>query len=214
MTKLFLDILDENRKSVFSRLQSFRDRWVLAGGTALSLQIGHRQSYDFDLFSLDPIPRTLYRRVCEVFEETPTKLVDSNDQLTVALASGVNLTLLYYWYPAQFPTLTTNTLPLFDMRDIAADKAATLGRRNVWRDYVDLYALVKNHHTTLEEIIDVATKKFGNEFSPKLFLEQVAYTKDIRDTSVTWIWPAVTTEEIRTFLEQEAVACGRRLSGL
>ena len=76
MTKLYLDILDDRRKRLFSMLKSFEGEWVLAGGTALALQIGHRKSIDFDLFSPKPISRTLYHSVCDVFGEQPVKLVD------------------------------------------------------------------------------------------------------------------------------------------
>ena len=55
MTKLYLDILDEPRQQVFARLTLFTPQWTLGGGTALALQIGHRKSYDFDLFSIPRI---------------------------------------------------------------------------------------------------------------------------------------------------------------
>lgn len=88
MSQLFLDQLDPERKRVFDKLAAFTDTFVLAGGTAIMLQIGHRKSFDFDLFLPNPIPRTLYE------------------------------------------TIKTNSLSLSDKRDIATDKAMTLGRRN------------------------------------------------------------------------------------
>lgn len=212
MIKLYLDTLDRQRQAIFTQLQSFKDAWVLGGGTALALQLGHRKSFDFDLFSPSPIVRTLYRQVCTVFNESPVKLVDTGDQLTLAMSSGTECTFLYYWYPAQFSVISTPSLSLFDKRDIAADKAMTLGRRNVWRDYVDLYVILKYKHMTLAELISVAQKKFNNEFSPKLFLEELSYTDDVRDTSAEWTSGAVDRKEITDFLEQEAIAYGKRMT--
>ena len=52
MTKLYLDVLDEPRRKVFERLSVFtRLGGVLAGGTAMALQLNHRRSDDFDIFS-------------------------------------------------------------------------------------------------------------------------------------------------------------------
>lgn len=203
MTTPYPDILDPNRLQIFTNLRQLSGSWVLAGGTGLALQIGHRKSYDFDLFSKDPISDSVYKTISTVFHEQPIKLVDSHDQLSVALSSGVEITCLYYWYSPLFPLISTESIPLFDYRDIAADKARTLGRRNVWRDYVDIYTLLAQKKITLEELLTCAQNKFGNEFSKKLFLEQLCYTKDIHDQAIEWIAPPVDRQTITEFLTQE-----------
>ena len=49
---LHLDILPEEQLRLFEKLSSlnFINDFYLAGGTCLTLQIGHRQSVDFDFF--------------------------------------------------------------------------------------------------------------------------------------------------------------------
>ena len=96
MTKLFLEILDDARQSVLKKLSAYAKNAVLAGGTSLALQIGHRKSFDFDLFIPRPIPRTLYKSIQELFNESPIKHVDTGDQLTVELSTGIEITFLYY----------------------------------------------------------------------------------------------------------------------
>jgi len=203
MTDISLDILDEQRQKIFALLSNFRGNALLGGGTALALQIRHRRSFDFDCFLPKPIPRSLYAQVKKTFGESPMKLVDSADQLTVQLSALVEVTFLYYWYPPLYAAIPTQSLALVDKRDIASDKAFTLGRRNAWRDYVDFYFLLKDNHTTLSRIIADGTKRFGNEFSPKLFLEQLCYTEDIHDTSAEFINTQPTKNGITTFLEQQ-----------
>jgi hypothetical protein len=51
MDKLYWEILDGERKKLLPIFSSFKDDFYLAGGTALALQIGHRDSIDFDLFT-------------------------------------------------------------------------------------------------------------------------------------------------------------------
>ena len=50
MSLIHLDILDDKRKETFLRLRIFKNKGYLSGGTALSLQIKHRRSFDFDIF--------------------------------------------------------------------------------------------------------------------------------------------------------------------
>jgi hypothetical protein len=52
---MYLWALKLKQKNIFSRLNRF-PQFYLAGGTALALQMGHRISVDFDLFSKKEIP--------------------------------------------------------------------------------------------------------------------------------------------------------------
>lgn len=89
------------------------------------------------------------------------------------------------------------------VKDIAADKAHTIGRRGQWRDYVDIFFLLKRKTFTLEEIVKMAGKKYHPEFNPRLFLEQLAYYGDISDFSVTFLQESYTVNEVKEFLADE-----------
>ncbi|MEK7460992.1 MAG: nucleotidyl transferase AbiEii/AbiGii toxin family protein, partial [Patescibacteria group bacterium] len=47
---MFYDILSPEQQKVLPSLKFFKADFYLAGGTALALQIGHRDSIDFDFF--------------------------------------------------------------------------------------------------------------------------------------------------------------------
>ena len=51
MDNLHWEILDEGRIKLLPLLSSFKETFYLAGGTALALLIGHRDSIDLDFFS-------------------------------------------------------------------------------------------------------------------------------------------------------------------
>lgn len=57
-------------------------------------------------------------------------------------------------------------------------KIFALGRRAKWKDYVDLYFIIKDFHP-LSEIIQQAEKIFGDEFNEKICREQLLYFNDI-----------------------------------
>ena len=50
-----LDVLPEAQRAVWPALAGIPDSFVLYGGTALALRLGHRASVDFNFFSSEPI---------------------------------------------------------------------------------------------------------------------------------------------------------------
>ena len=57
-------------------------------------------------------------------------------------------------------------------------KAYTLGRRAKWKDYVDLYFIIKNNYS-VADISDKGKEIFRGEFNTKIFRTQLAYFEDI-----------------------------------
>ncbi|MBN3033527.1 MAG: nucleotidyl transferase AbiEii/AbiGii toxin family protein [Candidatus Saganbacteria bacterium] len=180
--KLFWEILSPERKDIFSVLhRTLGNGYYLAGGTALALQIGHRESLDFDVFRDKEIALPLKTKIFKAFSGlTPKTLVATSDELTLMVAGNVKITVLnYYWRPL-FPLVkTAGEMPLLSIKDIAATKAYALGRRGNYRDYFDLYVLVKRRFVTLKGIIASCRKKYGDIFSERMFLEQLTYCGDL-----------------------------------
>jgi Nucleotidyl transferase AbiEii toxin, Type IV TA system len=151
------------------------DDFYLAGGTALALQIGHRISVDFDLFSPLAIRRSLFAKAKETFApEALTPLVNDRGQLTI-LVRDVKVTFLTYPFPLIERLVRMNGLSMLSVKEIAATKAYTIGRRGTYKDYVDLYFIVAEGCATLEEIIAMAEQKFGAEFQFALICGAAAF---------------------------------------
>jgi len=201
MSKIHLEILDEPRRLVFKRLKAFSNLGYLAGGTTLALQISHRLSLDFDFFVSQPLKRTLIKKCREVFGEDIQVIKQTADQLTFYTTSNIKLDFVYYWYPLLGPLVKTPSVNLASITDIAADKAATIGRRATWRDYVDIFFLLKWELFSLKKIIDLSQKKFGGEFSELLFLEQLVYFKDLEMTKIKFLKEKHSESKIKRYLE-------------
>ncbi|HLD24673.1 MAG TPA: nucleotidyl transferase AbiEii/AbiGii toxin family protein [Patescibacteria group bacterium] len=199
MSKIYLGLLDSARQKVFHQLRMFEQDGYLAGGTALALQLNHRKSVDFDVFVKKPIGSSLRRKIKTIFGDQPYE-VNTTDQITFPLSVGIEITFLYYWYPHIRPLVSTTSLSLASVDDIIADKAHTLGRRALWRDYVDLFVVMKQHDMNIDHIITLASQKFEGEFVKEQFLEQISYFDDIAVVPVEFIARSYTPEEIKTFL--------------
>ncbi len=177
---LHLEIFDAKRKNAFERLNKHDLGFVLGGGTAIALVLGHRTSYDFDFFSDKPIKKTLLNK-CKDFLKVETILIDTIDELTLIDSNGIKYTFLYYPFKSLYKTIEIKgCVKFFDAKDLACDKAHTIGRRAQYRDYVDLYCLIKNG-IDFEKLIDDSIKKFSGSFNTKLFLGQLTYLEDLKD---------------------------------
>ena len=202
MSKIHLDILDKERQEVLQLLSHFKKFGYLGGGTALALQIAHRKSFDFDVFVHKPVTTSLKAAVREVFGDVDY-YVNSRDQISFRTKNNINVTFLWYYFHYLFPLITTDSLSLASIKDIAADKAHTIGRRAVWRDYIDFFFLLLKQWITIEEVITCAKKKFGGEFNEALFLQQLSYFKDVESAPIEFLGESYTTAEVEEFLEKE-----------
>lgn len=57
--------------------------------------------------------------------------------------------------------------------EIASTKAYTIGRRVEYKDYIDLYFVLKEQGVSLGDVIDLSNRKYGSKFNSRLFLEQL-----------------------------------------
>ena len=107
---MHLEVIPEKNKNIFSKLNNFDD-FYLAGGTALALQIGHRISVDFDLFSDKEISKNLLPKVKRVFQDNKIIVsVNNPDELTVFI-NETKLTFLKYPFSVIFDmTCTPNSV--------------------------------------------------------------------------------------------------------
>lgn len=202
MSKIYLEILDKPRQTIFNKLSGFKNFGYLAGGTALALQIQHRKSVDFDVFINKPVNNYLRLKAKKVFGAS-LFYVNTTDQISFTTPENVNVTFVWYIYPPISPPTPTPSISLASINDIIADKAYTIGKRAVWRDYVDLFLLLKKEVTTLDKIIQLAKQKFAGEFNEALFLEQLSYFKDITVVPMDFIYPAPSPSEIQSYLESQ-----------
>lgn len=205
ISKIHLDILDNKRKELLQKITSFIEGFVLGGGTALALQLAHRKSFDFDFFSALEIPAGLLEKLSRILVIDNVS-IDTSDELTLFTKNSIKITFLYYPFKPQFKILKIKQGPqLFSVQEIALQKAYTIGRRGEYRDYFDLYTILKRGYITIEQIIRYSQKVYAGAFSEKLFLEQLVYFGDISSFSVIPVSGKVLPqpEEVKQFFIDE-----------
>lgn len=198
------EVLTVAGKKVFPRLRQFKS-FYLAGGTALALQLGHRVSVDFDLFSEKPIKRTLLKQVEKVFSDFGVSpQVNTRQELTI-LANGVKVTFLHYPFARLKRLINFNGQDMLNVKELAATKAYTVGRRGElkdYKDYLDIYFVLAERTTTLEDIISIAQEKYGSQFNARLFLEQLVYLDDVENAPVKFLSKSVGKNQLLNFFSR------------
>lgn len=174
---MYLNILVNKQLELLPVLSNFFNSFYLVGGTAIALQIGHRQSVDFDFFSQKKLKPNKIR---DIFNKNKFKLktiYEDGDQIQ-GIINDVRITFYEYPFNINPKIKYQNTLKMPDILELAAMKAYALGRRGKWKDYVDLYFILKKYYN-LADICRKAESIFKGEFSEKLFRQQLCYFKDI-----------------------------------
>jgi len=121
--------------------------------------------------------------------------------LTFTIDNTIKITFLYFPFPTLHYPISTQSLSLFDINDIASNKAYVIGRRGTWRDYVDLYWLLVEKDMDLTTIITESEKRFKGNFSAKLFLQQLVYWEDINDYAVTYLYGDIKPQVIKEYFQ-------------
>lgn len=141
---MFLNILDEPRQLLLRKLSAslpVTDSY-LAGGTALALIFGHRESIDFDWFTpSDFDPGELASRLSEVGE---VRVAETRSGTFHGWVDGIQVTWLRYPNPILDEFITSDEvagLKLASINDLSIMKWAALSDRGSIKDFIDLYKI-------------------------------------------------------------------------
>ncbi|PIT95062.1 hypothetical protein CO116_00280 [Candidatus Falkowbacteria bacterium CG_4_9_14_3_um_filter_38_19] len=172
------EILTKEQVKLLPLAGKFIKNFGLVGGTAIALQIGHRQSIDFDLFSTEGFNNAKIRKIIIASGSKISKVYQDEVGQFTFFVDKVQFTFFHYPFKIEFSEKFEKTLKMPDLLTLAAMKAYTLGRRAKWKDYVDLYFIINKYHS-LKKIVKRGKTIFNGEFNERIFREQLAYFKDI-----------------------------------
>lgn len=172
------EVLTKEQAELLPLVKKFIKDFGLVGGTAIALQIGHRRSIDFDLFSNKEFNNDKIRKLIIKSGHKIGKVYkDETGQFTF-FVNKVQFTFFHYPFEIELAKHFEKILRMPDLLTLAAMKAYALGRRAKWKDYVDLYFIINKYHS-IKKIVAKSQAIFKGEFNEKIFREQLAYFKDI-----------------------------------
>jgi hypothetical protein len=176
-----LDVLPVAQREIWPRLAAApRLSLVLYGGTAIALQLGHRQSVDFDFFSSEPLQKQSIR-IAFGFDETCSTLQDAPDTLVVSVPMPSGPVKLSFFGGLRFgrigePLQTEDgVLLVASLEDLLATKLKAVLDRAETKDYRDIAAMLK-HGQSLATGLAAFRAMFGGE--PAQVLRALGFFED------------------------------------
>jgi len=185
---LFKETVEPTTLALIQLLQRdplFED-FYLVGGTALSLQLGHRTSVDIDLFSRSPFNHEFFLEQLE--KKYSFSLQYMNKNTLKGIVNGVFIDILTHDYVYISETIEIEGIKMLDKKDIAAMKInAISGNGTRAKDFIDIYFLLKEFQ--FGQLIEFYLKKYGfrNEFHA---IKSLTFFNDMNTND----WPVLKKE--------------------
>ncbi|MFA5961198.1 MAG: nucleotidyl transferase AbiEii/AbiGii toxin family protein [Parcubacteria group bacterium] len=174
--------------------------FYLAGGTALAIQLGQRESIDLDWFTEKEF--SLGKLKGQLADTGNFEVVSEAPGTLHGILDGVKITFLYYNYSPLFPFIAFEDAKLADERDIAAMKVDAISSRGSKKDFIDLYFLLKKY--SLEEIIGFFEKRYANIHYNKMhILKSLVYFEDAQNEASPVMLQRADWEEIKKVIQKE-----------
>jgi hypothetical protein len=176
-----LGVLPPAQRRLWVELPQVPKGFVLYGGTAVGLWLGHRPSEDFDFFCSHPfVPGELLTRIPflaggllrQSEPNTLTVTVDRAGPVKLSFFGGLRLGRV--GEPERAPD---TGLLVASRLDLAATKVAVVQQRAEQKDYVDLAALMRAG-VRLADMLGAAAALYAGQFNPLISLKALSYFGD------------------------------------
>jgi hypothetical protein len=174
--------------------------WMLAGGTALALELGHRLSEDLDFFSAGEFDAG--RKADQLSAAGAVRIQSRTDDTLHILLDHLRLSFLKAQPPLLFSGTVYRGLTIADPRDIAVMKVIAIGGRGSRRDFVDLYFLLQSG-CDLAGILELVRQRFTRiDYNSYHLLKSLVYFDDAeREPMPEMIRPAPWERVKKTIIE-------------
>ena len=187
--------------------------YILCGGTALAIQIGHRKSEDLDFMmwriSKTEKPEVNWNAIERELKEKIGEIENFNmlgfDQVEFVV-KGVKFSFFVSdnLSPVTAPTEYLGNIRLADIESIMAMKMEVMLRRMKFRDYYDIYCMLQEGYS-IHNGIEKALNLSRHRLSSKNIIAMLLGGQFIPDNNFATVEPKydVTKEQIREYIMQK-----------
>ena len=165
--------INREQESVLAQIGGWltEQGYYLAGGIALAIYYGHRQSVDLDWFTTAHIPDVL--ALAQRLRETgmPFETGHFAPGTLYGQIGNVRISLIEFCYPLLNPleVWPANQTALASLDDLVCMKLSAIAQRGTRKDFYDT-CLLLGRHCSLADALDLFQKKFNvSDISPVLY---------------------------------------------
>jgi Nucleotidyl transferase AbiEii toxin, Type IV TA system len=208
-------VLDTKQLALLPLLQEFSSTHILVWGTAISLQLWHRKSIDFDLFSFGPqgsgkeLMQRIQKSWCQIdLASAPPFWLDEKEYPELTLFfDGVKFQWIdFSRNPFDVTVLLESSknicsIPSLNLLDLGALKCYAMMYRSKWKDAVDIYMILQQWYS-LQQLTHRASEIFQKLYKEIYTYETIIAGEWDMSEEVEWIGEQkVTNEQIITSLK-------------
>lgn len=169
--------------------KDYLSQFVLVGGTALALQIGHRKSIDLDFFTTTNFDSN--QLLSSLLDNYDFVVFSQFPQTLIGTINGIKVDFIRFKYPFIRPSVEINGIRMLSVEDIAPMKLDAISGRGSKKDFFDLYYLLEI--MPMDSILSLYLEKYSHQ---TLFhiVRSLVYFDDaetnpdpmVLDKKVTW----------------------------
>ena len=200
---MFKETINRETKLVLEKItqSALADKFYLAGGTALAVQLGHRESIDLDWFCPSDFSNQEIKFELSTLGELK---ITSEEKGTInGTLDDVKVSFLRYQYDLMFPFFQMDGVKLADERDIAAMKIDAMSSCGSRKDFIDIYFLLKKY--SLVDLIEFFEKKYhGIDYNKLHILKSLVYFVDADDEPMPRMLEKVDWEKVKKEIRKKA----------
>lgn len=174
---MFTNILETKTRSVFKSLSKIDiiKNFYLAGGTALALQLGHRESIDLDFFCLSNFSNQELKE--ELNKIGKVKIISEDIGTLYIILDKVKVSFLDYPYKLIFKKQNFENINLANWQDIGCMKLSAISNRGSKKDFIDLYFILQK--ISLKKLLKLFAKKYKKiDYSQQHILKSLVFFND------------------------------------
>jgi len=177
-----LEILPPAQRKLWNELSETPGEFILYGGTALALHLGHRHSVDFDFFGNRAIDVSKIEQEVS-FLKGAAIIQREKNTLSAIVDRGGPVKVSFFGLPNLFrlsPPLVAkdNGLRVASLLDLAGTKASVVQMRAEAKDYIDIDALITKGKVDLPFALSAAQRLYGPTFNPQITLKALSFFDD------------------------------------
>ncbi|MBN1483869.1 MAG: nucleotidyl transferase AbiEii/AbiGii toxin family protein [Chloroflexia bacterium] len=188
----------------------FSQRFYLAGGTALALQLGHRTSLGLDFFSNvdELLPQSCAEIISALEQQFVLQILEEAIGRLMLIVEGSHMHFFGYGYPLLAPTVSLEGLSLAGLLDIGLIKMDAIAGRGARKDFYDLYFLAQQ--IPLDEILERGQEKYPHVRDFPLMVLAAMTDLEFADQQATITSsPPVDWETVKAFFAAEIRRVGQ-----
>ena len=200
-----LKILAEAQRKLWVKIAGVKsiDNFYLAGGTAIALHLGHRESIDFDFFTNK---NCVNDKLLQSLEKLGKLKVDEFDQTTLlGWLDKVKLSFFRYRHSCLSEPIEYKGIKVASLEDLVAMKVIAISQRGTKKDFIDLHAIIKSGWN-FEAIFSAIERKYQRaEYNKMHLLKSFTYFDDAEDELMPKMLGSMSWEQVKAELEEEVL---------